>query len=77
MHMSKELDKKHANCQPLINWGRTNSSGRPALCCSTCRDSKGRLAWIDWINRDQLPILQDIPIAEITTEMAEIIDKHA
>ena len=75
--MKKSIINKHDNCQPLINWGRTNSSGQPALCCSRCRDRKGRLAWIDWISKDQLPILQDIPIAEITTEMAEIIDKHA
>lgn len=75
--MKTSIINKHDHCLPLINWGRTNASGQPALCCSTCRDSKGRLAWIDWISRDQLPILQDIPIAEITTEMAEIIDKPA
>jgi hypothetical protein len=84
MNMKKTIINKHDNCQPIINWGRTNAQGMPALCCSTCRtvkkDSIGRvkssrLAWIDWISKDKLPILRDMCVQEITSEMADVIEQ--
>ena len=82
-NMNKNIEEKHANCEPIINWGRTNAHGLPALCCSTHRTIKrvnGRvvssnLAWLDWISKGDLQLLIDSGVREITDEMANIIEQ--
>lgn len=50
--MQNNLYELHKNCEMLVNYVRTNTHGRPSLCCATCKDKHGRPQWIDWISKE-------------------------
>lgn len=47
--MQNNLYELHKHCEMLIDYTRINAHHRPALCCATCVDKKGRPQWIDWV----------------------------
>ena len=50
--MQNKLYELHKDCEMIVNYQRCNTHGRPALCCATHKDKKGRHQWIDWVSKD-------------------------
>lgn len=62
---------RHRNCELVINWARTNSSGNPALVCADHRDKKGRHTYIDWVSTNKIMPLINMGVREIQDEREE------
>lgn len=70
--MNKHTDA-HSECEVAINLLRTNAHGQPALVCSTCRDKRGQLVWIDWLSKKQYGYLKFVlGVEEIKDDHMEV-----
>ena len=70
--MQNNLYEIHKHCEMLINYTRLNAHKRPALCCATCKDKKGRPQWIDWVAiEDEDYLVEGLCVEQLKPELGE------